>query len=263
MSETDAPVRVRKSDGIGTITLNRPQSLNAMDIEVAAGFRDAVHALAGDTTLRAIVLNAEGRAFMAGGDLGYFNKADDPSQAARDLIEIVHDGVMTLAGAPQITIASVKGAAAGGGMSLALGLDLAIAADDAVFSFAYGQIGTTPDCGGSWTLPRLVGMRRSMEIALFGERIDAAEALRLGLVNRVVPRDLLDAETDKLARTIADGAPIAQRNIKRLLRASSEMTFERQLDAEIDSFAECAGTADFKGAVSAFLQKKNHRFEGR
>lgn len=263
MTEQVSPVTFSVADGIGRIRLNRPESLNAMDIEVASGFLGAVTALATDDAVRVIVLEAEGRSFMAGGDLGYFKTADDRGTAARVLIETVHRAILQLSAAPQITIAAVQGAAAGGGMSLALNFDLVVAADDALFNAAYGRIGTTPDCGGSWILPRLVGPRKAMEIALLCDNIAASEALRLGMVNRVVPRDRLQTEVEALARRLAAGAPIAQRNVKRLLSSADANTLEQQLAAEVDSFAECAATDDFGGAIAAFFEKKPYRFEGR
>lgn len=251
------------ADGIGRIRLNKPGSLNAMDLDVARGFYDAAQRLTTDAAVRVIVLEAEGRSFMAGGDLTYFQQAEDRAEAARVLIRVVHDAILLLANAPQITIAAVHGAAAGGGMSLTLNFDLIIAADDTTFNTAYARIGTTPDCGGSWVLPRLVGTRKAMELALLCPSIDAAEALRLNLVNKVVPRDRLEAEVEAMARKVAAGAPLAQRNIKRLLAASTANSLEQQLAAEVDSFAECAATADFEGAVSAFFEKKTYVFEGR
>ena len=263
MSDRPYPVTYSKAEGVGRIRLNRPESLNAMDIEVAGGFLDAVTALTKDDDMRVIVLEAEGRSFMAGGDLGYFNQADDRGEAARELIEIVHHAILLLANSSQITVAAVHGAAAGGGMSLALNFDLVVAADNTVFNTAYGRIGTTPDCGGSWVLPRLVGPRKAMEIALLCENIDADEALRLGMINRVVPLDQLQIEVEALARRLARGAPIAQRNVKRLTNSADGNTLEQHLSAEVDSFAECASTNDFGGAIAAFFEKKSYRFEGR
>lgn len=263
MSDLTQSVLTSVSDGIGRIRLNKPGSLNAMDIDVARGFLDAARTLTTDPAVRVIVLEAEGRSFMAGGDLSYFQQAEDRAEAARVLIGIVNEAILLLAAASQITIAAVHGAAAGGGMSLTLNFDLIVAADDTMFNSAYARIGTTPDCGGSWVLPRLVGPRKAMELALLCPSIDAAEALRLNLVNKVVPLDRLEAEVTAMARRVASGAPLAQRNIKRLLAVSAGNTLEQQLSAEVDSFAECAATADFEGAVAAFFEKKSYVFEGR
>mgnify|MGYP002622210113 CR=1 FL=1 len=154
-------------------------------------------------------------------------------------------------------------AVAGAGVSIATNLDLAIAAQDTVFNLAYARIGASPDCGASFSLPRLVGLRRALEIALLSEDIGAAEALALGLVNRVVPAAELEAETARLAARLAAGAPAAQGRIKRLMRQSLERDLQTQLDAEARAFAECAATEDFAGAVAAFLERRAPHFNGR
>lgn len=263
MSEVENPVLFSTHEGVGRIRLNKPRSLNAMDIEVAQGFLEAVQSLTADEALRVIVIEAEGRSFMAGGDLAYFNHAEDRALAARAIIEIVHEALERLSKAPQITLASLKGAVAGGGMSLALSFDLAIAADNTVFNSAYARIGTSSDCGGTWALPRLVGIRKALEIALLCDNIDADQALHLGLVNKVVPLGELEAETDAMAQRLAAGAPIAQQHIKKLIRTSFDRTQSEQLAAEMESFAECAASADFGGAVASFFEKKKYRFRGR
>lgn len=263
MSDVGGPVLFGASEGIGRIRLNKPQSLNAMDIEVAEGFLEAVRSLTADEALRVIVIEAEGRSFMAGGDLAYFNQAEDRAQAARTIIQIAHEALERLSQAPQITLASLKGAVAGGGMSLALSFDLAIAADNTVFNSAYARISTSSDCGGTWALPRLVGVRKALEIALLCDNIEADQALQLGLVNKVVPLSELEAETDAMAQRLAAGAPIAQQHIKKLIRTSFDHSLPEQLDAELESFAACAASSDFGGAVASFFEKKKYRFQGR
>jgi 2-(1,2-epoxy-1,2-dihydrophenyl)acetyl-CoA isomerase len=154
----------------------------------------------------------------------------------------------------------VQGAVAGFGLSLMNACDLVVAADDAYFASAYRQIGLTPDGGGSWSLPRLVGMRKAMEILLLGERFGAADALALGLVNRVVPAAELDAATSAVVQILATGPVLATRQAKRLVRESLSRTLSEQLDAEAASFAACAGTADFVEGITAFLQKRAPQF---
>jgi 2-(1,2-epoxy-1,2-dihydrophenyl)acetyl-CoA isomerase len=138
--------------------------------------------------------------------------------------------------------------------------DLVVAADNAYFASAYRHIALTPDGGGSWSLPRLVGLRKAMEILLLSERFDAAEALRLGLVNKVVPADALDAEVDVYVRALATGPVQAVRNAKRLLRDSFAHSLSEQLQAEAISFGQCAGTADFVEGITAFIEKRPPRF---
>lgn len=257
------PVLVSSASGVAEIRFNRPDRLNALDVELAEGFAAAVARVTADPAVRVVVVSSEGRAFVAGGDLTHFHRAADKPAAAAELIGPIHAALKALAGSPQIVIGSLKGAVAGGGMSLALGFDLAIAADDATFNLAYARVAASPDCGGSWALPRLVGFRRALEIALLSETIDAAGALRLGLVNRVVPRAELEAETGKLAARLAAGPAVSHGNIKALMRGSLERDYAAQLDAEARAFGECAATADFAEAVDAFLGKRKPLFTGR
>jgi 2-(1,2-epoxy-1,2-dihydrophenyl)acetyl-CoA isomerase len=257
------PVLVSSSGGVTEIRFNRPERLNVLDVELAEGFAAAVARVMADPSVRVIVVSAEGRAFMAGGDLAHFHRASDKKVAAAQLIDPVHAALKTLAQAPQIILGSLKGPVAGGGMSLALGLDLLVAADDATFNLAYARVAASPDCGGSWALPRLVGVRKALEIALLSETIDAAQALHLGLVNRVVPRATLEEETTKLALRLAAGPAVAHGNIKALIRGSFQRDHAAQLDAEARSFAECAATADFTEATDAFFEKRKPVFGGR
>jgi len=264
MSEQGAAVLYSSdSEGVAEIRFNRPNRLNVLDAETARGFREAVDRALGDDAVHVIVVAAEGKAFIAGGDLAHFRASDDKCAAASDLIDPIHSALKLLAGSRKISLASLKGAVAGGGMSIALSLDLAIAADDCRFNLAYATIGVSPDCGGSWALPRLVGVRKAMEIALLGETIGAEEALRLSLVNRVVPVADLETGTQALAARLAKGAPVAAGQTKALLRSSLELSFEAQLDAEAASFGVCAATQDFSNAVEAFFEKRKPRFHGR
>lgn len=263
MSDARPSVETRIEGAVATILFNRPDRLNALDLDMATRFGEAVETCLAARDLRVIVLASEGRAFVAGGDLTYFDEAADKARAAEILVGAMHAPLKRLAASDRITIGSAKGPVAGAGMSLALGLDILVAAEDTVFNFAYTRIGTSVDCGGSWSLPRLVGLRRALEIALCGETIDAARAEELGMVNAVVPLDRLEAETMRRARRIAEGAPVAHGEVKRLMRTAFERDYDAHLDAELRSFAACAGTADFANAVSAFLNKTRHRFEGR
>lgn len=249
--------------GIATIRFNRPERLNALSVEVAEGFAASVDRALTDPSVKVIVVASAGRAFVAGGDLAYFRDAQDKGRAAGQLIGPVHGALEKLAAATAITIGSLKGPVAGGGMSLALSLDLLIAADDAKFNMAYARIGASTDCGGSWALSRLVGFRKALEIALLSDTIDAEEALRLGLINRVVSVSSLDEETAKLAAKLAGGATIAQGNIKALMRQSFDRPYPAQLAAEASAFAACAGTADFAEAIDAFFEKRKPEFQGR
>ncbi len=178
------------------------------------------------------------------------------------LLGLINPALLLLADLPQPVLASVHGAVAGAGVGIALAGDLAIAADDTKFNLAYGRIGATPDVGTTWMLPRVVGLRRALEMALLSDTYDAAEALRLGLVNRVVPRASLEAETEVFARRLASGATLAYGRAKRLMRGAFDATFARQLEAERGAFKESTRTADFQEGVSAFVEKRSPRFTG-
>lgn len=257
---TPAPVLLERNGAIATLRLNRPEVLNAADSALAIAFRDACLALEADTSVRVVVLAGEGRAFMAGGDIAQFR--DAPQTIAETLIDPLHQGLQCLARLRAPVIASLHGAVAGAGMSLAMACDLAIAAEGTRFSFAYARLGASCDLGGSWHLPRLVGLRRALEIALLGDTLDAAQALQLGLVNRVVPADTLAEETMRLATRLAAGAPVALGQLKRLLREASSHDLAEQLSAERAAFAACVGTKDFHEGVEAFLAKRAPRYEG-
>lgn len=250
-------------NGVAEIRFNRPEQMNALDAETAQGFRDAALAVVVEPEARCIVLAAEGRAFMAGGDLSRFHQSDDPHAALLEVVNPVHEALKALQTARQVVLCSVQGAAAGAGMAVALGADLCLTADDAAFTFAYNRVGAPGDCGATWGLPRLVGMRKAMEIALLSGPIPAADALRLGMVNRVVPLADLTAETAAMARRLADGPPLAQARIKALMRNSGETGYAAQLDAEAEAFGACARPQDFAEALSAFFEKRKPRFTGQ
>ncbi len=261
------PVLVARQGVVATLTLNRPDALNTLDFAMMDSLVAAVADVAADDALRVVVLRGAGKHFMAGGDLRTFAGELTKARAARQarftqMIGRLHSAIELLQRMPHAVVARVHGAVAGFGLSLVAACDLAIAADSAYFASAYRQIGLTPDGGMSWTLPRIVGLRKAMEILLLGERFDAQQALRLGLVNRVVPTLVLDATVEGVVQALVTGPTLALRNAKRLLRQSSAHSLSEQLDAEARSFGECAATADFEEGIAAFLEKRPPRFGG-
>jgi 2-(1,2-epoxy-1,2-dihydrophenyl)acetyl-CoA isomerase len=262
LSSPDAPLRLQRTGAVAVLTLNRPQQLNALDVPMATAFLEAVRRIEQDGGVRAVLLCGEGRSFGAGGDLKAMHD-DGPTATADRIITQLHDAVQRLAALDAPVVAALQGAIAGGSWSLALACDLAVAADDAVFTLAYGRLGASCDVNASWALPRIVGLRRAMGIALLHDRIDAAEALRLGLVNRVVPAAALRDEALALAQRLADGPTLAHGRLKRLLRASFDHDLASQLDAERDAFLAGTRTQDFHEGVDAFLHKRKAKFDGR
>lgn len=258
-------VLLERRDGVATLTLNRPAALNVLDDAMVDALIDTTGTIAADRSLRVVVVAGAGKHFMAGGDIRTFAKLAsappaDRQRAFQRLVERVHVAIETLTRIPQPVVARVQGAVAGFGLSLMNACDLAIAADDAYFASAYRQIGLTPDGGGSWSLPRIVGQRRALEIFLLGERFGAADALRLGLVNRVVPLAELDAAVAAVAGSLAEGPPAALAGVKRLVRQSSAASLAEQLQAEAVSFGAMSATPDFVEGIEAFLAKRAPRF---
>lgn len=252
-----SPLVVERAAGVVHLRFNRPDSLNALDIGLAEALLEACRSLASDSAVRVVMLSGAGRAFMAGGDLAAMRAA--PVQAADALIQPLHQVVQLLAEMPKPVLASVHGVAAGAGMSLALAADLALAAEGTRFNFAYTDIATSCDGGASWALPRLLGLRKALEVALLAEPFDAAEALRLGLLNRVVPAEQLAEATDELAARLAERAPHALAQLKRLLRTSAENSLAQQLQAEHAAFLDCAQRPEFVTAIDAFYARRAAR----
>lgn len=263
MANEEQPVLLRNDGAVAHIRFNRPHVLNALNAECAYALLAACKSVAADEKNRVVVLSGEGRAFMAGGDIGSFSKGmGESSEFFHKLIGVFHESMEILAGLPRPVLASLNGAVAGAGLSVAMIADLAIAADDAKFTLAYSRLGTSPDGSSSWSLPRIVGLRKAMEIAMLSDVFDAQEAYRLGIVNKVVPAASLADETDKFAKRLAEGPTFAYGNIKKLLRQSHLNSLHDQLAKEGDAFVACSRTKDFAEGVAAFVAKRPPSFNG-
>ena len=248
---------------VATIAFNRPEVFNAMDGDMMIQFRAAAELVAKDPAVRAVVLRGEGKSFLAGGDVGLFHRH------IRELPELIvrwgrelHFGLLALRRAPKPVLASVHGAIAGAGFSVMCVADLAVSADDARFSLAYANLGTSPDGGSTHFLPRLVGYKKAMELTLLPELFDAPTAQRLGLVNWVVPAAELSAQTQRIAVKLAQGPTHAYGEAKRLLNQSLERSLETQMEDELQAFARCAATSDMAEGVAAFVEKRKAQFKG-
>jgi 2-(1,2-epoxy-1,2-dihydrophenyl)acetyl-CoA isomerase len=260
-----SPLLLVRAGPVATLTLNRPDALNTLDFTLMDALIEAAADVAGDDALRVVVVRGAGKHFMAGGDLRTFagELAKPPAQRSADfqaMIGRLHSAIEAFHRMPHPVVCGVQGAVAGFGLSLMNACDLVVAADSAYFASAYRNIALTPDGGGSWALPRIVGARRAMEIMLLGERFDAAQAAAWGLVNRVVPAAELDAAVASVVQNLVQAPVLAIRNAKRLMRESLARSLSEQLAAEATSFGACAATADFAEGIAAFLEKRPARF---
>ncbi|MDA1369385.1 MAG: enoyl-CoA hydratase [Proteobacteria bacterium] len=260
-------LEISHHDGIATLTMNRPEARNALSMEMRSQLSDALHDVERDPAVRCVVLKGAGDHFMAGGDVKSMGETikKSPEEIRKEFILRIHDLhpiMFAMRRMPKPVIASCRGAAAGAGVSVALACDLVIAADDAFFTLAYCKIGTSPDGSSSFHLPRAVGIKKAMEIALLGDRVDAQTAKDIGMINFVVPATELDAETDKLAARLASGPTHVYGNTKALFYRSLESEFESQLQAEAEYFSDCASREDFREGVTAFIEKRDPVFTG-
>lgn len=257
------------ADGVATLTLNRPEALNALSVAMMQDLAAVTRDLSTRKDVEVVVISGAGAHFMAGGDLNDFARHLDLTPQARlstfrAMVErYVNPTVEILQSFHQPVIAKVRGACAGFGLSLMLGCDLAVAADDAKFTSAYAAIALPSDGGMSYFLPRMVGRRKAMELMMLADRFDAAEALRLDLVNTVVPAEALDETVDALVTRLQIGPRHATAELKRLINASFDHELAAQLQSEAEAFARCSATGDFAEGVTAFLGKRKAAFRGK
>jgi 2-(1,2-epoxy-1,2-dihydrophenyl)acetyl-CoA isomerase len=253
-------------DGVATLTLNRPDRLNALGGSLRDDLHDAITRSSADSDVRVMVITGAGKGFCSGGDVKAMQEAKD-GKRERPLLEKIAPGrdrtLLAMREAPQPIIAAINGAAAGAGMNLALGCDIRIASTAAKFSQAFVKRGLHPDWGGTYFLPRVIGMARAAELIFTGEVIDAAEALRLGIVSRVVaPEELLPA-AGELARKIAAGPPVAIRLAKHSLYANADRDLKAALEGETSAQNICFETEDAREGIRAFIEKRAPVFHGR
>ena len=258
-------IKLEMSGAVCVLTLNRPDRLNALNVPVAHDFKAAVGE-ARERGARVIVLTGAGRAFSAGGDLREMQeiaKNDGRVEAFFDEpLRLLNEAILLIRQTPVPFIAAVNGVASGGGCNLALACDLVIAAESARFNQAFIKIGLTPDCGGTFMLPRLVGWKRAAELLFTGELVSALAAAKMGMINSVIPDDELMNTVMAMAEKLAQAPTAAIGEIKMLLEASAGNDMRSQLDLERRTQIESGKTKDFVEGVSAFLEKRPPRFVG-
>lgn len=254
-------LQVERADGIVTVTFDRPTKKNAINGQMWDELLATATEIAASSEDRCVVLTGAGGAFCSGADLAGDGASRDAHQLAN--MRRINTVVQAWHELPQPTIAKVKGVAAGVGLSFALGCDLVLATEEARFSTIFATRGLSLDGGQSWLLPRIVGMHRAKELALFAEVLSADDVLALGLINRVLPADEIDGVVRDWATRLAAGPPIALAMTKRMLNRSFEQSFEQALDDEARCQTVNFGTADTTEAIVAFLQKRAPTFTGR
>ncbi|MBE3552879.1 MAG: enoyl-CoA hydratase/isomerase family protein [Kyrpidia tusciae] len=255
-------VEYAREGRVARIVLNRPDQLNAFNPQMHRELLDALKRAERDPEIRAVLLGARGRAFCAGQDLETIRSRED-----LDYGDLLREGynpiVQAITGMDKPVVAMVQGAAAGAGASLAFACDLAIASEKASFVEAFIHIGLVPDTGSSWFLPRLAGLKKAVELALLGDRISAAEAERLGLINRVVPPERLEEEALALAERLAAMPPLAVARTKRALYRGLSASLEETLALEARLQSESGRTEDHREGMKAFFEKRRPEFHGR
>lgn len=267
MSDTpEAPVLVDTADGIATITLNRPGAMNSLDVPTKEALLAAVTAAAEDPAVRCVVLTGTGRAFCVGQDLKehvqILNSEDKSSLF--NTVELHYNPIATaIATMPKPVVAAVNGVAAGAGASLAFACDFRVLADTAGYNLAFSGIALSCDTGSSWTLPRLVGRAKALELLYFPSTLDAATSLELGLATRVVPADELGSAVAELAGRLAAGPTAAYGAIRRSVTHAAGSSLEDALAFEGEMMTATGKTRDHEAAVASFLAKEKPVFEGR
>lgn len=274
----DSDIQTQLDDGILTVTLNRPASLNGLTISMTRMLNDRLREAAASPEVRVVVLTGAGRAFCAGGDIKEFDAIDrsDPEwvkwkddpvwndiDTSAERTRRASEGPLLLHGMPKPTIAMVRGACVGAAVALAASCDFRIVSDTAFFSTAFARIGISGELGASYYVTKLVGVAKARELFFFADRVPAVDALQMGLVNKVVPDATLEDEVTAFARRLADGPPLAYRYIKANLNAAETQRAEEMVAMEAVNQVRVLRTEDAREAIAAFFEKRKPVFTGR
>jgi 2-(1,2-epoxy-1,2-dihydrophenyl)acetyl-CoA isomerase len=262
----EQPILTNVKDRVATLTLNRPDKLNALSHDLLEQSISTLGKWAEDPAVAVVVITGAGRAFCAGGDIGGMaqqNAAPPPLEERIDWLRRAHELSWLLYSMPKPTVAVVNGFAMGAGLSICLSADLRIASEAAKFGTAYSKIAFGGDFGITWLLTRYAGAPKAKELLFLADTFDAAEALRLGLLNKVVPHDKLSAEADAFARRLAEGPLVSFRYQKANVQLAATADFRTMLDREAETHLRCGQTEDHKEGVRAFLEKRAAKFGGR
>jgi 2-(1,2-epoxy-1,2-dihydrophenyl)acetyl-CoA isomerase len=261
----DKAVLLEQDGPIATIILNRPESLNAFGEGMHEATAAAIDVVAHDPAIRVAVITGAGRGFCSGGDIKKMVELKHAGQSAvfREYLEFGNGLVRSLRRLPKPVLASVNGTAAGAGMNLALACDLRIASDQATFTQAFVRIGLHPDWGGTFFLPRLIGIGRAIEMFALGDTVTADDAYRLGIVNYLVPHQRLAEETHKLAVRLAEAPPLPLALMKQFVNERLETELDKMMEHEVSAQMKCFESADFAEGLKAFLEKRKPEFKGQ
>ena len=260
---SESAVLYTAEGGVATLTMNRPQVLNALNDDLLSGLRESLARAKADAEVRAVLLTGAGKGFCAGADLAAGSTRKGPYDVSQGLRERYHPIILAMRQFPKPIVGAVNGAAAGAGMSIALACDIVLAGESASFLQAFTRIGLVPDCGSTWFLPRIVGDVRARALVMLADKIGAADALRYGLVWQVIADDQLLAEAHAIATRLARMPTRAYDLIKQSLAVSSGNGLGEQLEVEARLQAEAMATEDHREGVAAFLAKRPAQFKGR
>lgn len=249
-------LKVQIKNNIAYLTFNRPEAMNTYNFVMSQELPDCIESLAEDKAIKVIVLQGANHIFMAGGDIEFLkNAGEGKTEHTISAIASLNETILSLQSMEKLVIAAVEGACAGAGISIMLAADFAYCADNVKFNTAYLNLGLSPDGGMSYNLPRIVGHKKALELILLSKPFRAEDALAMGIINKVLPKDNFSEQIESFAQELAKKPSQAVINVKNILRQSCHNTLQQQLSLELESFVECTKTKDFQVGINAFLNK--------